>query len=502
MRFHFYRSVRALDLDLLARGRGPEEGALPPAARQEAPGQEPRGTDKTNGRAEGGTRPSAQGSEGARGRSPATAASSGGPRPRGAALAARDLCATWRGALPCQRGGRAGRPRAGEAPGGPCPGVGAPGQEGPAQALETARKPFSCRRPGSPALSGAAWQGTPEAGTAPGADGGGADAATCRVGEAVPLLDKRHSIPSLSSAKKLETRILEPLSEAQVFTNFAVKINPRTGDFVCAIAATRDIFKGLDVEAFSRVERAASTHDGSGLERSARRAKALLMEYIDASDLDLFFTLTLAPDKIDRYDYKSAVRAFGTWADNRVRRRGMRYVAVPELHRDGAIHFHGLCNAEACKLADSGRRDRAGRKIWNVVDWKIGFTTAVKLDGSREAVAHYVAKYIVKQWGTAPMSGGMGGACSPHISSPCGALSYRGTIGGRYFFHGGALRRYHIQHFRVRDWDSIPGEAVEVEGLPGLKLKYLNEFTQLSKLAEAGILRTMEGDRLDGICLG
>ena len=303
-----------------------------------------------------------------------------------------------------------------------------------------------------------------------------------------PLLDNRHSIPSNMNRTCSETRILEPISKALVFTNFCVKINPRTGSFVHAIAATRDVFKALDVEALDRVERAASTHDGSGLERSARRARAQLMEYIDASDLDLFFTLTLAPDKIDRHDYKAAVRAFGTWADNRVRRRGLRYVAVPELHRDGAVHFHGLCNADACRLVDSGRRDRAGRKIWNLADWKIGFTTAVQLDGSREAVAHYVAKYIMKQWRITPTSGGMGGACSPHISNLCGEGTYRGTIGGRYFFHGGALRRYHVQHYRVRDWESIPGDAVEVEGYPGLKLKYISEFTQVSKLVEEGNL--------------
>ena len=261
-----------------------------------------------------------------------------------------------------------------------------------------------------------------------------------------------------------------------------MKYNPKNGNFVHACFATRDVFKALDVEAIDKVERAASTHDGSGLERAAKRAKAQLLEYASANDFDLFITLTLAPDKIDRYDYKVAVKKFGQWTADRVRRRGLRYIAVPELHKDRAIHFHGLCNADACKMMDSGKRDRAGRKIYNLTDWDVGFTTAVKLDGSQEAVAHYISKYILKQFG------GLG-AC-PQVGKD-GELTYRGTIGGRYYFHGGALRRYAVQHMRVRDWDELPGKVVEVEGYPGLKLKYCTDFTLLRELAEEGKLEAV-----------
>ena len=304
----------------------------------------------------------------------------------------------------------------------------------------------------------------------------------CPEGVTVPILDNRHIIPSLFFQKSPETRILEPFSEAQVFTNSYVKYHPKTGEIVQACVANRDIFKGRNVEALERIERATSTHDGSGLYRSAQRAKAQLLEYIDCNDeMDTFITLTLAPDKIDRHDYKAAVRAFGRWADNRVRRRGLLYVAVPELHKDGAIHFHGLCNSEACRLVDSHHRDSAGRQIYNVADWDIGYTTAVKLDGSRLAVARYVSKYIVKQWG------GLG--ARPQVGS-CGELTYRGTIGGRYYYHGGALRRYRVQHYRVRGYDDIPGQEVVVDGYPGLRLKYL-DITQLSNLAQDGRLEAV-----------
>lgn len=298
----------------------------------------------------------------------------------------------------------------------------------------------------------------------------------------MPILDNRHSILAKNLAQNPETRILEPISRALAFTNGYVKYNPRNGNFVHACFATRDIFKGLDVEPLLKPERAPSTHDGSGLDRAARRAKAQLLELANANDFDIFFTLTLAPDKIDRYDYKAAVKKFGQWMADRVRRRGLRYVAVPELHKDGAVHFHGLCNSEGCQLVDAHRRDKAGRKIYNLGDWTIGFTTAVQLDGSREAVAHYISKYILKQFG------GLG--ARPQVGKD-GELSYRGTIGGRYYFHGGALRRYTVQHFRVRDWDEMPGHVCEVEGYPGLKIKYLTDFTLWSRLLEEGRLEAV-----------
>lgn len=284
------------------------------------------------------------------------------------------------------------------------------------------------------------------------------------------ILDNRHSIPS---------SLLRPIPESQVMTNGCIKINPRTGEPVLGVFATRDIFKALAVESVDPADRAVPRRDGSGLVRAARRAKAQLYELADANDFDLFFTLTLAPERIDRYDYKAAVKKFGEWVDNRVRRRGLRYIAVPELHKDGAIHFHGLCNSDACKLVDAHRRDEAGRMIYNLADWSLGFTTAVRLDGNREAVAHYLSKYVLKQ------VGGLG--ARPQVGNG-GEVTYRGTIGGRYYFHGGPLVRYTVQHFRLRSWDDIPGEGVPVEGCDGLRLKYVTDFTLLSELAESGRL--------------
>lgn len=241
-----------------------------------------------------------------------------------------------------------------------------------------------------------------------------------------------------------------------VLYNRRVKINPLNGEVIEDVCASRPIFNPSGAV---RLEGKAAKGEGTvgeGLEddseqlpavgssRAALRARKQLFELSVCNDLDMFFTLTLSPEKIDRYDYKEAVRRLSQWLDNRVRRRGLRYVAVPELHKDGAVHFHGLCNSAAMRLVDSGKTDK-GHTIYNVSDWKIGFTTAVRLYGERTAAAHYIAKYVTK-------------------STTCG------TIGGRYYFHGGALDKARCVYYH-EDWNGFAGKKVDIESA-GLSFKY------------------------------
>lgn len=205
---------------------------------------------------------------------------------------------------------------------------------------------------------------------------------------------------------------------AATFCNRRIKINPLTGDVMEDVTFNRDIFnpEGLVSESERKARKTVKGEtNGEGAVRAARRAKKQVFELCACNDFDLFFTLTLNKELIDRYDYKAAVRKFGQWADNHVRRAGLKYVAVPELHKDGAIHFHGLCNsAGAGRLVDSGKKSR-GQTVYNLPSWRLGYTTAIPLYGERGAAAHYVAKYVTKQQGG-------------------------GTIGGRYYYHGGDLQ--------------------------------------------------------------
>ena len=154
--------------------------------------------------------------------------------------------------------------------------------------------------------------------------------------------------------------------------------------------------------------------DGSAKGRS--RARGKLYDLVRCNwDLDCMFTLTFDASRIDRTDYGEIVKALRVWLDNRVRRNGLKYVAVPEYHADGkAVHIHGLCNFDALTTIYSGHRHN-GRRVYNISDFPYGFTAVKKIrngDTDRYAVAAYVCKYISK-----------GNA----------------KVGGRYFLHGGNL---------------------------------------------------------------
>lgn len=176
--------------------------------------------------------------------------------------------------------------------------------------------------------------------------------------------------------------------------------------------------------------------DVDSVKRSKRRARAAVFDYARASQLGVFVTFTLDKNKIDRYDKDLIFKKLRYWLDNNVRRRGLAYIVVPEYHKDGALHFHGLIN-EALTLVDSGTVKRNGRKkpykprteaerkklidngakiIYNLPEWDYGFTTAVKIGDTlidRYKTYQYVCKYITKS---------------------------EEKIGGRWYYSGGALR--------------------------------------------------------------
>ena len=101
--------------------------------------------------------------------------------------------------------------------------------------------------------------------------------------------------------------------------------------------------------------------EGCDMERSMRRARAKLRRLALSNDFQYFVTLTLDPEKIDRYDGAAVTKALGRWCDNMVRRHGLRYILVPEQHKDGAFHFHGFMAGSGLIARDSGMRLEAER---------------------------------------------------------------------------------------------------------------------------------------------
>ena len=181
---------------------------------------------------------------------------------------------------------------------------------------------------------------------------------------------------------------------------------------------------------------------GPPSQRAMRRARAQVRELALCNDFRWFVTLTLDRQRVDRYDMAAITRKLNVWLDNCVRRRGLCYVLVPERHKDGAVHFHGLFN-DTVEAVDSGHRDQGGHPVYNLPRWGLGFSTAIELYGEYPQAVAYVCKYIGKQGE---------------------------KIGGRWFYSGGGLRRPEVSFWdlTVRDALDMPGAyqfTVEDAGL-------------------------------------
>lgn len=192
-----------------------------------------------------------------------------------------------------------------------------------------------------------------------------------------------------------------------------------------------------------RAREAGKKSEGTDMERSMRRARAKLRRLALANQFEYFVTLTLDPAKIDRYDGAAVTKALGQWCDNMVRRHGLRYILVPERHKDGAFHFHGFF-AGGIEANDSGV-EWDGRPVYNLPQWKLGFTTAQRLYGEYHAAVGYCCKYIGKQSGERPL--------------------------GRWYYSGGALQEPRKIYCDL-DYRSVE-KAVEFS-IPGAKIKAVN----------------------------
>ena len=189
------------------------------------------------------------------------------------------------------------------------------------------------------------------------------------------------------------------------------------------------------------VREAGKKSEGEDALRSMRRARAKLRRLALANDFRYFVTLTLDAQRIDRYDGQAVVKALSRWADNMVRRAGLRYILVPELHKDGAFHFHGFFAGDGVKVVDSGVK-WDNRPVFNLPQWKFGFSTAQELYGDYRAAVGYCCKYIGKQDGQRPL--------------------------GRWYYSGGALNEPQKDY---ADLDYNLLDSAAEFSIPGAKIK-------------------------------
>lgn len=256
----------------------------------------------------------------------------------------------------------------------------------------------------------------------------------------------RKNIPS--SAGKIRS---------EIFHNQRIKEFP---GFIEVMTCSRPLFREpgwefhdkWEKEKRERKKEPGSAPDPEDIARAVRRAKINLRDLALCNEMSHFVTLTIDQTKIDRFDMEAIVKKMNIWCSNHVQRDGLSYILVPELHKDGAIHFHGFING-ALQLDDSGtislpnckkpKRPRSevqrsewlrsgGHIVYNIRDWTFGFSTAIELYGDPFSAVMYCCKYIGKQKeGEIPQK-----------------------IGGRWFYHGGCRNRPAVTYADV-DFDQL-----------------------------------------------
>ena len=143
-------------------------------------------------------------------------------------------------------------------------------------------------------------------------------------------------------------------------------------------------------------------------EESQRRAKARVRDIALCNCFEYFFTFTISPHLLNRYDPKTIYQKVRNFLANAVKRKGFAYVLVPEYHKlkkgetSPGIHMHGLCKLGKVRIERATSKkglplfDRHNRPIYNMLDWKWGFSTCVPIDQQYERTVNYITKYITK----------------------------------------------------------------------------------------------------------
>lgn len=161
----------------------------------------------------------------------------------------------------------------------------------------------------------------------------------------------------------------------------------------------------------NRTEDAPSERENKRLAASLSRTRRRIYEIAACNEWTWFFTGTLNGEKCDRNDLNGTFKRLSQFVrDFRKSQSGARivYMIVPEQHKDGTWHFHGLLQgiseAELYKFSEADnipaklkKRISEGEELftWKGYEQRFGWATLSRVK-SHAAVSKYVTKYITK----------------------------------------------------------------------------------------------------------
>lgn len=126
------------------------------------------------------------------------------------------------------------------------------------------------------------------------------------------------------------------------------------------------------------------------------RAVQKVYDYAKCNDFTWFCTFTLDPKICDSFDYDIASKElakFRKWLS----REQIQYIFVPEQHKSGAWHFHGLlADGLQLKQAVNAKTGEVIPEVYNILNYHSGFTTATKIK-DKNRINTYITKYLTKE---------------------------------------------------------------------------------------------------------
>ena len=155
-------------------------------------------------------------------------------------------------------------------------------------------------------------------------------------------------------------------------------------------------------------------HYDKKLDSSISRTKRVILEKALCNPWEWFCTFTIAEDKYDRKNLVAWRDGFTQWLRD-LRKKGypIQYLIVPEQHKDGSWHAHGLFSGlqdsdliTFVQMDKDGYRTAQGRRLpkklrysqyrnWPAYQEKFGFCSFGRINNP-VACGFYITKYITK----------------------------------------------------------------------------------------------------------
>lgn len=166
-------------------------------------------------------------------------------------------------------------------------------------------------------------------------------------------------------------------------------------------------FKRKSVYVYHGQRRSDEPKHENKLDSSISRTKKIVLEVALCNQWEYFCTFTLSKDKHDRHNLIAWRETFFQWLrDQRKKGLDIKYLLVPERHKDGAWHMHGLFSGIGTELVTFKEEQKNGLKVpkklidggfydWPAYRKKFGFCSFAHVRNS-VAVSFYTLKYITK----------------------------------------------------------------------------------------------------------